>query len=89
MSKSLRLFTFERTEDGHGRIIAEIDMKKGRHNKCLESETPWTTDIDFLYWSTDLVHAPLSDYSASILDCATGQHPTILNSFALDVSSLS
>ncbi|KAF9208165.1 hypothetical protein BGZ59_010779, partial [Podila verticillata] len=71
-------------------MVAELDMKKGRHNiRYLESETLWTAYIAFLNWSAEFVNAPLSDYSASILNCAAGQHPTMLKFFALDVSGLS
>ncbi|KAG0021788.1 hypothetical protein BGZ81_008763 [Podila clonocystis] len=89
-SRSICLSIFERTKDGQGRIVAQTTIKKGRHyNKDLESSPSWIADTDFLDWSCDLVHAPLSDYSASILDCAIRHHPTVLKSFALNVSCLS
>ncbi|KAF9310779.1 hypothetical protein BG003_008113, partial [Podila horticola] len=87
---SLCLSIFERTKDGRGRIVAQVAMKTGRnYNKYLESTPSWIADMDFLFWDCDLVYAPLSDYSAMVLDCAVEQHPTVLKSFALDLTRLS
>ncbi|KAF8939022.1 hypothetical protein BGZ52_000301, partial [Haplosporangium bisporale] len=46
-----------------------------------------TVGIEFLRWECDHVFSELSDYTASILDMATQQHPSVLKSFALDISS--
>ncbi|KAG0332358.1 hypothetical protein BG000_010084 [Podila horticola] len=87
---SLCLSIFERTKDGRGRIVAQVAMKTGRHyNKYLESTPSWIADMDFLFWDCDLIYAPLSDYSTMVLDCAVEQHPTVLKSFALDLTRLS
>lgn len=45
--------------------------------------------IQVLEWDCDHVFGPLSDYSASLLDMATQQHPSVLNLLSLDITRLS
>ncbi|KAF9322534.1 hypothetical protein BG006_002313, partial [Podila minutissima] len=46
-------------------------------------------DIQFACWNCDHISDQLSDYSASILDMATRQHPSVLILLTLDTSQLS
>ncbi|KFH63732.1 hypothetical protein MVEG_10425 [Podila verticillata NRRL 6337] len=46
-------------------------------------------DIVFTQWDCDHVFSKISDYSASFLDMASQQHPSVLIRFTLDVSCLS
>lgn len=45
--------------------------------------------LEFLRWDRDDLHSPLSDYQAFFFDMATQQHPSVLTSFNLDVSTCS
>ncbi|KAG0339225.1 hypothetical protein BG000_002594 [Podila horticola] len=45
-------------------------------------------DLEFLQWKCDHAFYLLSDYSASFLNVATYQHPSVLTMFELDVSHL-
>ncbi|KFH63799.1 hypothetical protein MVEG_10492 [Podila verticillata NRRL 6337] len=47
------------------------------------------TDVVFTQWDCDHVFSKISDYSASFLDMASRQHPSVLTLFTLDVSCLS
>jgi hypothetical protein len=46
-------------------------------------------DIVFTQWDCDHVFSKISDYSASFLDMASRQHPSVLTMFTLDVTCLS
>lgn len=77
--------------EGHfeGRPVLEIDDAHDRSTSDQEStpEPPMTTI--FSQWQRDHVLSPLSDYRTLFLDMATLQHPSVLTSFSLDVSSSS
>ncbi|KFH63801.1 hypothetical protein MVEG_10494 [Podila verticillata NRRL 6337] len=65
---------------------------QGRHIKTPFSQEQVThepADIVFTQWDCDHIFTPVSDYSASILDMVTRQHPSVLTLFTLDVSRLS
>ncbi|KFH63797.1 hypothetical protein MVEG_10490 [Podila verticillata NRRL 6337] len=47
------------------------------------------TDVVFTQWDCDHVFSKISNYSASFLDMASRQHPSVLTLLTLDVSSLS
>lgn len=44
-------------------------------------------EFDFLQWNDHFI-SPLSDFFASVLVMATQQHPSVLTTFTLDMSSL-
>ncbi|KAF9381801.1 hypothetical protein CPB97_007570 [Podila verticillata] len=75
---------------GSGSSTLEVDqidytMPSTQHD---ELDDP-PTDIQFLQLECDQVSGKLSDYSASFLDMATYQHPSVLKLFTLDASQLS
>ncbi|KFH63798.1 hypothetical protein MVEG_10491 [Podila verticillata NRRL 6337] len=47
------------------------------------------TDVVFTQWDCDHVFSKISNYSASFLDMASRQHPSVLTLLTLDVSCLS
>ncbi|KAF9201779.1 hypothetical protein BGZ59_002521 [Podila verticillata] len=69
--------------------VLEIDDAHDMSTSDQESAPEPPMTIDFSQWQRDHLLSPLSDYHASFLDMATQQHPSILTSFFLDVSSRS
>ncbi|KAF9375847.1 hypothetical protein CPC16_000501 [Podila verticillata] len=69
--------------------VLEIDDAHDISTSDQESAPEPPMTIDFSQWQRDHLLSPLSDYHASFLDMATQQHPSILTSFFLDVSSRS
>ncbi|KAG0015699.1 hypothetical protein BGZ82_001316, partial [Podila clonocystis] len=60
-------------------VLAPVIHGSGKEN---------SVDFDFLLWNCDHFISPLSDFFASVLGKATRQHPSILTTFTLDMSSL-
>ncbi|KAG0022505.1 hypothetical protein BGZ82_011010, partial [Podila clonocystis] len=94
-----------RTQHSEGRIIARVSRQIGTpisgikatfnghptdidYSFC-QQESFLTQEIEFLQWDCDHVFSQLSDYSASFLNVATEQHPSVLRLFTLDISLLS
>lgn len=99
-SCSFCLTLIDRALDGEGRVSAQMSIH-GRGSNLID---PYASDdlsscqnravnesgtIEFLQWDCDDINGQLSDYSASLLDMATQQHPSVLALFVLDVSLLS
>lgn len=99
-SISFGLTLLDRMVDSQGRIFAHLNRVDSElpENRSLDlSINPSTrqhqaTDghigILFLEWDCEHIFGQLSDYSASFVDMATQQHPTVLTLFTLDASRL-
>ncbi|KAG0324767.1 hypothetical protein BG000_002048 [Podila horticola] len=81
-----------------GRIIAQLVRQYGLPTTSAaidarpissQQEQPLLEGIEYLHWDCDEISFQLDDYSASLLDTATQQHPSALTLFTLDVSQLS
>ncbi|KAG0094898.1 hypothetical protein BGZ93_006583 [Podila epicladia] len=64
---------------------AESDPALGQEHHVSDD----LLDIQFMYWDCDHIFSQLSDYSASFLDTATQQHPSVLTMLTLDISQVS
>lgn len=102
-SSPFSLTLIDRMEDSRGRVVAHMTIR-GRGNdgsrSALNSDrvgsmpstqngAPAPPDVQFSKNDCDHIFSPLSDFSASILDKATKQHPSALNLLSLDSSRLS
>ncbi|KAG0349438.1 hypothetical protein BG005_010973 [Podila minutissima] len=95
-SLPLHLTLYRRTSDMQSRHVAELmvrrsgrDLPAGGATAVHESDIRIAEDITVLQWDCDCVYAQLSDFSATILDLATRQYPSVLSLFTLDISALS
>ncbi|KAG0012447.1 hypothetical protein BGZ82_002587, partial [Podila clonocystis] len=97
-ARPIRLTMLDHMEVVHDRVVAQLAIR-GRDSQFKGSsvldrdaaqalDVPFL-DIEFQQWDCDHVFSPLSDYSASFLDVATNQHPSVLTMFTLEVSQLS
>lgn len=75
--------------DRSGDSTLEVDRVDSTSSSTQKDEPNAPTDIQFSHWDCDHISSKLSDYSASIIDSATEQHPSALNSLSLDTSQLS
>ncbi|KAF9390109.1 hypothetical protein CPB97_009911 [Podila verticillata] len=79
------------TERRHldGSSVLEIHDVTGSSAEASEEVQESSMVLEFTLWDRDYSLSPLSDFHASFLDMATFQHPSVLTSFTLDVSSRS
>lgn len=84
-SPQLEATLIERAKKLKPRMIAQIVMSKAESVGKSNNQTT----IQVLSWTCNYVFGPLDDPSAAILDTASHQHPDVLTSFELNISSLS
>ncbi|KAF8933126.1 hypothetical protein BGZ52_008542, partial [Haplosporangium bisporale] len=78
----------DRSDLSDGRFYPrECDTNSSFYQQQQHSDV--LMDIVFTQWDCDHVFSKVSDYSASFLDMASQQHPSVLIRFTLDVSCLS
>ncbi|KAF9328074.1 hypothetical protein BG006_008677, partial [Podila minutissima] len=94
VASSWRLTLIDGLEGNKSRIIAQLAIRGSGKQHSADSAlkdhcTVDPVDVDFLPSACDHVEFQLSDYSASLINMATQQHPSILASLKLDISQLS
>lgn len=104
-STTSQLTLIDRMRDTQGRVVARLARRRdcsileaitaiSAHktdacpNDC-KRQLDLSKEILFLQWNCDHVFSRLSDYSASFLEMATVQHPSVLTLLTLDTSQLS
>ncbi|KFH74022.1 hypothetical protein MVEG_01235 [Podila verticillata NRRL 6337] len=104
-STTSQLTLIDRMRDTQGRVVARLARQcDSRILEAITAITPHDTEaypkdhelqldlskyVEFLHWDCDHVFSPLSDYSASFLEMAMEQHPSVLTLFTLDTSQVS
>ncbi|KAI9232531.1 MAG: hypothetical protein BYD32DRAFT_428169, partial [Podila humilis] len=94
-SSPLQLTLLEYASDDRSHAVAQVIVSNhvsshpGSSDTNLERTNTSRATAEFLQWSSDRVSAPLTNLTATFLDTATKQHPSVLTSFTLDVSNLS
>lgn len=71
-----------------GSAIIDVQDLDTKFPLCRQKDLDASLDIRLLRWDCDHVFSQLSDYSASFLNMATQQHPSVLTLFTLDISRL-
>ncbi|KAF9325350.1 hypothetical protein BG006_011156 [Podila minutissima] len=69
----------------HDVLEADADPTLGQRQQDLDD----LVDIQFMFCDRDHIFSSLSDYSASFLDMAAQQHPSVLTLFTLDIPRVS
>lgn len=100
-STTSRLTLVDRMTDTHGRVLARLARRSGSQTpvskvildantypSSCQQQTSVPASVEFLQWDCDGVFYQLANYSVSILDMATDQHPSVLVLFTLDISQL-
>ncbi|KAI9235069.1 MAG: hypothetical protein BYD32DRAFT_470790 [Podila humilis] len=102
-SSPFTLTLIDRMGDSRGRVVAQMTIR-GRGSDgsgstlnvdrvdsmhSTQKGAPIPPNVHFSKYDSDHIFSPLSDFSASILDKATEQHPSVLNLLSLDTSQLS
>ncbi|KAG0340985.1 hypothetical protein BG000_010535 [Podila horticola] len=88
------LTLIDRLEGNQSRIVAQLATRESDNHYSAGGALKGDCVVDsmiieFLQWDCDQVNFQLSDYSASLIDTATQQHPSILSSLTLDISHIS
>ncbi|KAG0340987.1 hypothetical protein BG000_010537 [Podila horticola] len=72
-----------------GNSIINIFDSDANPQICQQREMDTPLGLQFLEWDCDHIRRKISNYFALFTDMATQQHPSVLTSLALDITSLS
>ncbi|KAF9373139.1 hypothetical protein CPB97_000772 [Podila verticillata] len=94
-SSPLQLTLLEYGSDDRGHIVTQIVVNshvsshpRNSHPDLQGSNASFAM-AEFLQWNSDCVWVPLTTLTATLLDSATKQHPSVLTYFTMDISNLS